>query len=89
MCIVNWNCRDLLRGCLRSLLEQAQGVPLEVIVVDNASSDGAADMVAAEFPQVRLLENATNLGFAGSHVRGAVAGSIIHHDHSNQGRMCI
>ena len=46
VCIVNWNCRDLLRQCLRSLREQPQGVTLEIIVVDNASNDGAADMVA-------------------------------------------
>ena len=64
VCIVNWNCRELLRSCLHSLLKQQQGVPLEVIVVDNASRDGAADMVAREYPQVRLLKNETNLGFA-------------------------
>ncbi len=64
VCIVNWNCRDMLRACLRSLLEQPQGARLEVILVDNASSDGAAAMVAAEFPQVKLLRNASNAGFA-------------------------
>ena len=64
MCIVNWNCRELLRGCLRSLLEEDQGVRLEVIVVDNASHDGAADMVSGEFPQVHLLRNQTNAGFS-------------------------
>jgi hypothetical protein len=49
---------------LRSLLEQPQGVPLEVIVVDNASTDGASAMVAEKFPQVALLRNVRNLGFA-------------------------
>ena len=63
VCIVNWNCRALLRDCLRSL-SQAQGVSLEVIVVDNGSSDGAADMVERDFPQVRLLKNISNAGFA-------------------------
>lgn len=63
MCIANWNCRDLLRNCLRSL-EQARGVSLEVIVVDNGSGDGAAEMVAREFPRVRLIRNAENIGFA-------------------------
>ena len=43
VCIANWNCRDLLRTCLASLLDRPQGVRLEVIVVDNGSSDGAAD----------------------------------------------
>lgn len=64
VCIANWNCRDLLRDCLHSLVNQAQGVRLEVIVVDNASTDGASDMVAREFPQVRLIRNDANRGFA-------------------------
>ncbi|MCI0639836.1 MAG: glycosyltransferase family 2 protein [Gemmataceae bacterium] len=64
VCIVNWNCRDLLKGCLRSLLHLPQGVRLEVIVVDNASTDGAAEMVASEFPAVQLVRNARNAGFA-------------------------
>ncbi len=63
VCIVNWNGRDVLRDCLRSL-SRRQGVRLEVIVVDNGSSDGSADMVAAEFPRVRLLRNVENHGFA-------------------------
>ncbi len=64
VCVVNWNCRDLLRGCLVSLLGHDQGVRLEAIVVDNASSDGAADMVEREFPGVVLVRNAANAGFA-------------------------
>jgi GT2 family glycosyltransferase len=64
VCIANWNCRDYLRRCLESLLDTHQGVCLEVIVVDNASSDGAADMVEREFPEVILIRNSTNLGFA-------------------------
>jgi len=63
VCIVNWNCRDILRGCLASLHLQ-EGVRLEVIVVDNGSSDGAADMVGREFPAVVLLRNPINRGFA-------------------------
>ena len=53
VCIANWNCRELLRACLTSLLDWSQGVRLEVIVVDNASADGAADLVAEEFPEAR------------------------------------
>jgi N-acetylglucosaminyl-diphospho-decaprenol L-rhamnosyltransferase len=64
VCIANWNCRDLLRTCLESLHDQPQGVHLETIVVDNASSDGAAEMVAHEFPEVILQRNEANLGFA-------------------------
>jgi N-acetylglucosaminyl-diphospho-decaprenol L-rhamnosyltransferase len=62
--IVNYNTRDLLREGLRSLFD-SQGAPsIEVWVVDNASSDGSAEMVRAEFPQVRLIASKTNLGYA-------------------------
>lgn len=61
--IVNWNTRDITRDCLRSVREHAGGLSYEVIVVDNASSDGSAEMVRAEFPDVRLIANDTNLGF--------------------------
>jgi GT2 family glycosyltransferase len=64
VCIANWNCRDLLRACLASLRAPAPGVAVEVIVIDNASGDGAADMVEREFPEVVLHRNATNVGFA-------------------------
>src|SRR5262249_16858819 len=64
VCIANWNCGDLLRLCLESLQDQPQGVSLEVIVVDNASTDGAPEMVAAEFPEVLLIRNSANLGFS-------------------------
>lgn len=64
VCIANWNCRAMLRACLTSLCRQDQGVRVQVIVVDNASSDGAADMVAREFPEVELLRNEENRGFS-------------------------
>ncbi len=64
VCIVNWNNTSLLRACLTSLLHHQQGVSLEVIVVDNASTDGAPEMVEREFPEVRLVRNAVNRGFA-------------------------
>jgi len=64
VCIVNWNCREILRKCLLSLVEQEQGTPFEILVVDNASTDGAPDMVAEEFPQVRLIRNRENIGFS-------------------------
>ena len=64
VCIANWNCCDLLRRCLASLFDQDQGVSFEVVVVDNASADGAADMIAAEFPQVTLVRNGDNRGFS-------------------------
>ncbi|MDH7474362.1 MAG: glycosyltransferase family 2 protein [Anaerolineae bacterium] len=59
-----WNGREYLPGCLDSLL--AQDYPdFEVIVVDNASADSSADLVAEKYPQVRLIQNLQNLGFAG------------------------
>jgi GT2 family glycosyltransferase len=50
--------------CLASLSTQASSYPMETIVVDNASSDGSADQVAALYPDVRLIRNAENVGFA-------------------------
>ncbi len=61
--IVNWNVRELLRACLRSIFTQAGKLDLEVIVVDSASSDGSAAMVAEEFPQAVLLAQTENVGF--------------------------
>ncbi len=68
---VSWNVRDLLRENLAQLLREGETFPLEVIVVDNDSHDGTRDMVRAEFPQVRLLPNAWNAGFAYACNRGA------------------
>src|SRR5438552_9582651 len=71
VCIANWNCRDLLRACLESLHDQPQGVRLETVVVDNASGDGAAEMVARDFPEVVLVRNARNAGFAAANNQAA------------------
>jgi N-acetylglucosaminyl-diphospho-decaprenol L-rhamnosyltransferase len=62
--IVNWNTRDLLVQCLQSLHDTTGDQDLEVIVVDNASSDGSPEMVRKRFPQVKLIENQENVGFA-------------------------
>lgn len=61
--IVNWNVRDLLRDCLRSIDAGRGGLELEVIVVDSASADDSVDMVRAEFPWVRLIACDENVGF--------------------------
>lgn len=76
--IVSWNVRELLRRCLDSICSplnrrEEQGerpLTTEVIVVDNASTDGSAALVAAEFPQVRLIANAENRGFTGGNNQG-------------------
>ena len=62
--IVSWNTRDLLRECLNALRVQLHNWPHEIIVVDNASSDNSAAMVRREFPDVVLIANADNAGFA-------------------------
>jgi GT2 family glycosyltransferase len=61
--LVNWNSRDDLRACLESLRRQTH-TELQLIVVDNGSSDGSAEMVAREFAEVELLAQTENLGFA-------------------------
>ena len=67
--VVNWNVRDLLRRCLHSICAAPSPV-LEVIVVDNASSDGSVEMVRAEFPQVTPIANADNRGFPAANNQG-------------------
>lgn len=63
--IVNWNVRELARKCLLSIRNEMllPADQYELIVVDNASSDGSADMFRAEFPDVSLIESPVNLGF--------------------------
>ncbi len=65
--IVSWNVRRLLAACLDSLQADLARSDLaaQVWVVDNASTDGSAEMVAQNFPQVRLIASSQNLGFAG------------------------
>jgi len=62
--IVSWNAKRHLLNCLNSLENTAKGYSQEIIIVDNASSDGSPDAVARQFPQVRLIKNKENLGFA-------------------------
>jgi N-acetylglucosaminyl-diphospho-decaprenol L-rhamnosyltransferase len=66
--VVSYNVRDLLRACLTgtsSSLARSPELDATICVVDNASADGSAEMVSAEFPQARLIASAENLGFAG------------------------
>lgn len=71
--IVSWNTREYLKACLRSVYADQPDV--EVIVVDNASTDGSADMVEHEFPQAKLIRNADNYGFARAANQGIKASS--------------
>ena len=66
--IVNWNTRDELRDCLGSVVAQDGLAGLEVIVVDNASTDGSIDMLREDFAgRVALIANSTNRGFGAAH----------------------
>lgn len=71
VCIVNWNTRCDLEEALGSILNSDPGVKLEVVVLDNASEDGSAEMVRGRFPTVALLESGDNLGFARGYNRAA------------------
>lgn len=61
--IVTWNVRDLVLDCLASITADPGAPSLEVIVVDNASSDGTVDAIVSRFPHVRVLANRDNVGF--------------------------
>jgi GT2 family glycosyltransferase len=61
--IINWNSAHYLKPCLSSVFRETKGIEYEVIVVDNASYDGSADIVKNEFPQVKFVQSDENLGF--------------------------
>lgn len=67
--IVNWNTREILHDCLASIAAQTT-LSHELIVVDNASTDGSADMVRQSFPAVKLIANTDNRGFAAANNQG-------------------
>lgn len=62
--IVNWNTSEMLKNCLYSIEETKGNIDLEIIVVDNASSDGSREMINDQFPTVRLINSGGNIGFA-------------------------
>jgi GT2 family glycosyltransferase len=76
--VINWNTKDLLRGCLRSI--EASGVVTEhrLQVVDNASSDGSVDMVRAEFPRVSVVANPRNEGYSHAANQALLAGEQVY-----------
>lgn len=71
--IVNYNTREMLLQCLESVYGFTHGIDYEVIVVDNASSDGSCEAVKAGYPQARVIEPGENLGFGKANNLGARA----------------
>ena len=62
--ILNWNTRDLLSKCIDSLVQHTRELEPEIIVVDNASTDGSQAMLKEKYPNIRLITNSHNVGFA-------------------------
>jgi GT2 family glycosyltransferase len=71
--IVNWRTKDYLNRCLQSVRDNPPSADFEVIVVDNASGDGSAEMVSCEFPEVKLIANSQNRGYAEGNNQGIEA----------------
>ncbi len=62
--IATYNNRETIKACLLSIFREQADLPSEVVLIDNASGDGTADLVATDFPQVRLIRNKENVGLA-------------------------
>lgn len=71
VCLVNWNTRPDLEQAIDAVLKADPGIGLQVVVVDNGSGDGSAEMVRERFPEVKLIESGENLGFARGYNRAA------------------
>lgn len=69
--IINWNSKGYLRECLKSVPQAAADLEYEILVIDNASYDGSAEMLAQEFPHVTFIQSERNLGFSGANNRAA------------------
>jgi len=63
--VISYNTKDMTLACLKSIFKESDELNLEVIVLDNNSSDNSAKAIATEYPQVHLIANKENLGFAG------------------------
>jgi len=68
--VVNYNGKDILCNCVESIYKNSPTINFEIILVDNASSDGSVEMVKKEFPEVRVLVNQENKGFSFANNRG-------------------
>ncbi len=71
VCIANYNGAEIIADCIESVLSQDCGFAVEIIVHDDASTDGSAELIRNQFPQVRLIESDKNVGFCVSNNRMA------------------
>lgn len=62
--VISFNGMQFLPECLRTLVEDLEGLSHEIIIVDNGSSDGSVEFIRDNYPQTQLIENKTNVGFA-------------------------
>jgi GT2 family glycosyltransferase len=69
--VTSWNTGGLTLACLHSVLQGHQVHPTEVVVVDNGSTDGSPDLIAEDFPDIQLLRNDYNRGYAAANNQGA------------------
>ena len=70
--IPHWNGIDILADCLESLKKNTYP-NIEIIVVDNASTDGSSDWISSHYPDIKLIRNNKNYGYAGGCNKGAEA----------------
>jgi len=71
--IVNWNTKEMLQDCIKSIPIGAGNISYQIIVVDNASGDGSAEVIGKNFPEIILIKNNKNKGFAYACNQGAAA----------------
>ena len=74
--LVNTNSRELVLQCLASLAAACEGISWRTLLVDNASTDGSAEIVRSEFPDIEVIQNAERMGFSANHnqvIRRAIA----------------
>lgn len=68
--IVNWNSREYLSKCLDSIRDASGELDIQIVVVDGGSFDGCAEMLASNYPEVRFVQSAENIGFGRSNNLG-------------------
>ena len=68
--IVNYNTKELLNNCLKSIYKYTKDIDFEIIVSDNGSTDNSISMLKTEFPQVIIVDNGKNLGFGAANNKG-------------------